>query len=157
MKGDQCGRRRILERWQRELASKGSPPECDSSCSSLFLPAVSSPGENATKRHKSQLEEWARCQIWVSSFNWTHTKTFPRETLDDDDYFVNNSPVSCKLNTWTLTLEPLMGLCERGCCAEANSWWMTLHGKNCIFPSHSSNLLLQPFLLAVGEPGGAAP
>lgn len=39
------------------------PPEADSRCSSLSLPVVSSPGENAAKKHKSHVEDGARRQF----------------------------------------------------------------------------------------------
>ena len=152
---------RVAEGASGEVAEgagfKGRPCGSDS-CRllSALLPAVSSPGENAAKKHKSHLEDGARRQIWVSHFNWTQTKTLSRETLDDHYYFVNNSPVSCKLNMRTMTLEPLKHLCKRGSCAEANSWWMALPGPKCIFPTIAPIYCCTPPCLTVSEPGAAA-
>lgn len=99
-------------------------------------------GENAAWRHKGHFEDWTRCQIWVSSFNWSQIKRLSRETLGEDDGLVKSSPGSCKLNTRTSTLEPLMGLCERGCWG----WGQLLCSKKkkVSFPI-TALFLLQPF------------
>lgn len=48
----------------------------------------------------------------ASRFNLSQTDILKEEL--EDDGFVNNSPLSCKLNIRTLTLEPWMCLCGRG-------------------------------------------
>lgn len=95
------------------------------------------PWWQCSQEAQNHVEDWARCQIWASSLNWTQTKTFSREALDDDDDCVNNLPVLCKLNMRTLALKSLMDLCRRGYCAEANSPVNGSVWQKCVFPSHS--------------------